>query len=152
MLTQEIEKVYFAGALFTLGERLFNAQLVKILREKYNYDIFLPQEKQGGTIPEIFVSDKENLANRDIVLAIVDNADVDSGTCWEIGYGYALGKKIIQVRTDFRVLEKWGNEFRPTNLMIFESADKVIEYYGQDLEELAQRINQAIADIKAKIR
>lgn len=137
-------KIYFAGALFTLGERLFNSQLAKILREKYGYEIFLPQEKQAGTIPEIFKSDVENLQKQDIVVAIVDNADVDSGTCWEIGYAYALGKRIIQVRTDFRVLEKWGDDFRPTNLMIFESANQVIEYYGQSLEELALKIHQVI--------
>jgi len=30
-------KIYFAGGLFSLAERLFNEKLVKILREKYNF-------------------------------------------------------------------------------------------------------------------
>lgn len=132
-------RIYYAGALFSLGERLFNKQLTKLLREK-GYSIFLPQEKQKGTIKEIFISDRDNIKDCDVLMAIVDNADVDSGTCWEIGYAYAKKKKIILIRTDFRQLEKWNDEFRPINLMIYECADGIIEYYDNDLEELARKI------------
>ena len=40
----------------------------------------------------------------DIVVAVLDGVDVDSGTAWEIGYAYSREKPIIGIRTDFRTL------------------------------------------------
>ena len=37
------------------------------------------------------------------MLAILDGTDVDSGTASEIGYAFALGKKILGYRGDFRL-------------------------------------------------
>ena len=37
------------------------------------------------------------------VVAILDGVDVDSGTAAEVGYAYALGKRIYGLRTDFRL-------------------------------------------------
>ena len=39
----------------------------------------------------------------DLVLAVLDGADVDSGTAAEIGYAFARGKKVIGYRGDFRL-------------------------------------------------
>jgi nucleoside 2-deoxyribosyltransferase len=44
------------------------------------------------------------LNSSDIVVAVLDGVDVDSGTAWEIGYAYAKGKPVIGLRTDFRTL------------------------------------------------
>jgi nucleoside 2-deoxyribosyltransferase len=33
-------------------------------------------------------------------VAIMDGADPDSGTSWEVGYAYASGKTIVLVRTE----------------------------------------------------
>jgi nucleoside 2-deoxyribosyltransferase len=38
----------------------------------------------------------------DIVVACLDGPDVDSGTASEVGYAYAIGKKIIGYRGDLR--------------------------------------------------
>ena len=38
-----------------------------------------------------------------LVLAVLDGADVDSGTAAEIGYAFARGKKILGYRGDFRL-------------------------------------------------
>lgn len=37
------------------------------------------------------------------MVAILDGVDVDSGTAAEVGYAYALGKRIYGLRTDFRL-------------------------------------------------
>jgi nucleoside 2-deoxyribosyltransferase len=51
-------------------------------------------------------------------LAIMDGADPDSGTAWEVGYAY--GKKpVILVRTDFR---NQTGEGMPYNAMLTQSA------------------------------
>ena len=39
----------------------------------------------------------------DAVVAVLDGVDVDSGTASEIGFAYALGKRVIGLRTDFRL-------------------------------------------------
>lgn len=38
----------------------------------------------------------------DMVLAVLDGTDVDSGTAAEIGYAFARGKRIVGYRGDFR--------------------------------------------------
>ena len=45
----------------------------------------------------------ESIRNADGVVAILDGVDVDSGTAAEVGYAYALGKRIYGLRTDFRL-------------------------------------------------
>ena len=37
------------------------------------------------------------------VVAVLDGVDVDSGTASEIGFAYALGKRVFGLRTDFRL-------------------------------------------------
>lgn len=39
----------------------------------------------------------------DLVLAVLDGSDVDSGVAAEIGYAYAQNKKIFGYRSDFRL-------------------------------------------------
>jgi nucleoside 2-deoxyribosyltransferase len=67
-----------------------------------------------------------SLNNADIIVAIIDGADADSGTAWEMGYAYAHGKPVIALRTDFR---RSGN-YEKVNLMLEKSATVVtsIEY------------------------
>lgn len=43
------------------------------------------------------------IRSSDLVLAILDGSDVDSGTAAEIGYAAALSKPIVGVRTDLRM-------------------------------------------------
>lgn len=52
---------------------------------------------------ELGKTNSERIDRSDAVLAILDGVDVDSGTAAEIGYAYALGKKVYGLRTDFRL-------------------------------------------------
>lgn len=45
----------------------------------------------------------ESIDTADGVFAILDGVDVDSGTAAEIGYGFARGKRVCGLRTDFRL-------------------------------------------------
>jgi len=42
------------------------------------------------------------LSRCDMVVALLDGADVDSGVAFEIGYARGLGKPVLGVRTDYR--------------------------------------------------
>ncbi|HEY1405053.1 MAG TPA: nucleoside 2-deoxyribosyltransferase, partial [Spirochaetota bacterium] len=52
----------------------------------------------------------------DVVVAILDGTDVDSGTSSEIGYACAKGKRIEGLRTDFRLAS--DNEGSTVNLQV----------------------------------
>ncbi|MEM6503535.1 MAG: nucleoside 2-deoxyribosyltransferase [Cyanobacteria bacterium P01_C01_bin.89] len=135
-------KLYIAGPLFTCAEREFNQRLGKLLTDK-GYTVFLPQDFAPGT-PE----DKDFFANTfkacidyldqaDVVVAIADGADADSGTCFEMGYAYAKGMPILCVRTDFRISEEDG-----LNLMLTQSASG----YIQDFSGGVQDVGEAVAN------
>jgi nucleoside 2-deoxyribosyltransferase len=52
----------------------------------------------------------------ELILAVLDGADVDSGTSAEIGYGFALGKRVLGYRSDFR--RSGDNEGCVVNLQV----------------------------------
>ena len=141
-------RIYFAGPLFTQAERLWNHRLADtILKKNSALEIFLPQEEAKKAISENGIDFKKikdiclkGIDSCDRVVAILDGADSDSGTCFECGYSYAMGKKIIGVRTDIRSGEDQG-----LNAMLNQSCSSVIHYSAEkdsemDLEFLAEKI------------
>lgn len=137
-----MKKLYFAAPLFTLAEREFNevvaSRLKATLRE---VEIILPQERSGQFMEHndamslIFKDCIRMVQAADVILAILDGPDADSGTSVEVGYAYALKKKIIGVRTDFRISEDRG-----LNLMLSHSCNELIIATKDDLEEVVQRV------------
>ena len=120
-------KIYLAAPLFSEAEREFNAKIAGILREK-KYVVHLPQEvgddsstRDEAETGRIFEYNLKALDECDIVVAVVDGADADSGTAWEIGYAYAVKKRVILLRTDFRRVGR----SEAVNLMLEESGEVV---------------------------
>ena len=56
------------------------------------------------------------IADCDVLLAVLDGSDVDSGTASEIGYAFALKKRIVGYRSDFRLAG--DNEGAIVNLQV----------------------------------
>ncbi len=65
---------------------------------------------------ELGRSNAVSIDSVDAVVAVLDGVDVDSGTAAEIGYGFALGKRIYGLRTDFRLAG--DNEGSIVNLQV----------------------------------
>ena len=89
------------------------------------FEVYLPQDigddcavRETCEHTRIYEHNKQALHDADIVVAIIDGADADSGTAWEMGYATALGKPVIALRTDFRMV---GMQER-VNLMSERSA------------------------------
>ncbi|MGD9158947.1 MAG: nucleoside 2-deoxyribosyltransferase [Desulfobacteraceae bacterium] len=144
--------IYFAGPLFTQAERMWNLRLSEIIKTKRNdIEIFLPQEREKEAIVDgildfskIFRICIDGINSSDIVVAVLDGSDSDSGTCFECGYAFSKGKPVIGVRTDIR-----GGEDNGLNAMLNHGCNSVIHYGSgedpeKDMEKLAQLI---IADI-----
>ena len=117
--------IYLAAPLFSEAQKVYNAGLAALLESHY-YDVHLPQkfedtaESRSKNREELIY--RWNLAalkNSDIVVAVIDGSDADSGTAWEMGYATALGKRVIAVRTDFRKY----SERELVNLMLETEAD-----------------------------
>jgi len=132
-------RIYLAAPLFSEAERNYNLVLRDLLEahlfdvylvlrdllEAHLFDVYLPQEVGDTSHARcreenraIFAQHLRTLQDIDIVVAVIDGADADSGTSWEMGYAYALGRKIVALRTDFRIA---GHHER-VNLMLEESA------------------------------
>jgi nucleoside 2-deoxyribosyltransferase/predicted secreted protein len=125
-------RVYLAAPLFSESERVYNLSVAEQLRNNF-FEVYLPQEAGDDSDTRnkeeqvrIFSENLRALQNADIIVAIIDGADADSGTAWEMGYAYANGKKVIALRTDFRR----SGTYEKVNLMLEESSTVVtsIEY------------------------
>jgi nucleoside 2-deoxyribosyltransferase/predicted secreted protein len=130
-------RVYLAAPLFSEAERVFNASAARLLSD-HLFDVHLPQEAGDDSdtrdIREqkrLFNLNKMALENSDFVVAIIDGADADSGTAWEMGYAFARGKPVIALRTDFRRV----GHHEQVNLMLEQSA-KVVGNMDEILEAL----------------
>jgi len=134
-------RVYLAAPLFSEAERNYNRAVAGLLRENL-FDIFLPQETGDDSesrIKEdqvrIFSDNLRALKNADIIVAVIDGADADSGTSWEMGFASALKKPVIALRTDFRM----SGIHEKVNLMLEESS-----FVVNNMEDLLQAIQSPI--------
>jgi nucleoside 2-deoxyribosyltransferase len=149
-------KIYLAGPLFSTAERDFNARLAEGLRAK-EHEVYLPQESEQATMTpkQIFDADVGGIDWADIVVANMDGADPDSGTCWECGYAYGRKMPVVVFRTDFRV----GYEVRsdrdaakdqdqaPYNLMLTESATVRLDLPFKSVDQVAASIDRALNNL-----
>lgn len=152
-------KIYLAGPLFSTAERDFNARLAQLLRD-LGHEIWLPQESAQATMTpaQIFKEDVAGIDWAEVVVANMDGPDPDSGTCWECGYAYRK-KPIIVFRTDLRVgyearpdppsPEAPSGDEAPYNLMLTESATMRLDLALGSIGEVAGRINDALARLRA---
>jgi nucleoside 2-deoxyribosyltransferase len=108
-------QIYLAGPLFTLAEREFNARLAEsIHRKRPDLIVILPQDEAikfkgyENKNAEIFQDCIDSIDRADIMVALLEGADADSGTSVELGYAYSKGKAILGIRTDFRISEERG--------------------------------------------
>lgn len=149
------EIVYLAAPLFTQAERFWNIKLEEtILKKSNDFIIILPQKETIIAMKDDEVDFKklfniciEGIDKCDIILAILDGADSDSGTCFECGYGFAKHKRLIGVRTDIRK----GKE--DINAMLSQSCE-LISFDGKkdteyDIEKLVELVIRKIKSEKS---
>ena len=136
--------IYLAGPLFTLAERRFNEELAgELERICPSLQVFLPQryDKEFQNSPDfsqkMFACLMGALDHCNVVVALLDGPDADSGTSFEMGYARGRGKRVIGVRTDFR-----GSEDHGLNLMLFNACSDLVAEPSttSTIERLAERI------------
>jgi nucleoside 2-deoxyribosyltransferase len=147
-------RIYLAGPLFTQAEWQWNQRLKEEL-ERLGIAVLLPQDRAlpmltGRTkfnASSLFKANVADIARAKAVVAIFDGADVDSGTAWECGYAYKLGRPVIGVRTDIR--EGGDDPKAGINLMLSLSCHTLIAVPGSaraDVLSVAMKIATALKD------
>jgi nucleoside 2-deoxyribosyltransferase len=152
----EVSTIYLAAPLFTQAEWQWNARLAEKLRQ-VPFDVILPQEAEpiveGRAKFDPVALFKGNVAAIDraqAVVAILDGAEADSGTCWECGYAFKLGVPIIGVRTDLR--NGGDHPAASMNLMLAQSCAQLVKVpfeKREDIGWLAERIQVALRLVMA---
>jgi len=145
-------KVYLAAPLFSQQERRYNRSLAARLSALLpRSEVVLPQNFRVGPGHASFNDRRylEALARRcaeaireaDVVLAILDGADADSGVAFEVGYARGVGKPVLGVRTDYRQLQVKG-----LNVMLAEGCNHVLCHFSfnESLDDLASAIVEHI--------
>jgi nucleoside 2-deoxyribosyltransferase len=131
-------KIYLAGPLgfSEAGRAFYNGTLIPAL-VRLGYEVLdpwtlTPQEKIDVVLKmpygeakrdawrrlnvEIGGNNRAAIDRCDMVFAVLDGVDVDSGTAAEIGYAFAKGKPILGYRGDFRLSA--DNEGSTVNLQV----------------------------------
>lgn len=91
---------------------------------------------------EIAARNVTELLAADVMLAILDGADVDSGVAAEVGYASARGKPIVGLRTDARGSADSGGY--PVNLQILH----LILQSGPPAGRVADSLEGALMDLR----
>ena len=109
--------LYYAAPLFTAAERAWNAANAVRLRRRFpQLELLLPQEfcapfdhhPERPDFAGIYRACLEQLQRAGAVLCVLDGADADSGTCFEVGFAVARGIPVVALRTDWRPAEDGG--------------------------------------------
>ena len=143
-------KIYISAPLFTQVERRWNRMLAAALREHIEgAEVVLPQDfkfsnsfNRPEDFPKLFRACLDSLEECELVVAVLDGPDVDSGTSFEIGYAYARGIPIIGIRTDYR-----KSQDRGLNLVLAQSCTELLRAmsFNEDLEQLVKDLTGKIA-------
>lgn len=94
--------------------------------------------------PQIGKTNQKAIDRVDIVVAVLDGTDVDSGTAAEIGYAFAKGKIIIGYRGDFRLAS--DNEGSAVNLQV----EYFIRQSGGNIVSNLSQLTAALVRLKER--
>jgi nucleoside 2-deoxyribosyltransferase len=153
--TSERKRIYFAAPLFTQGEWQWNLLLTEKLRG-LGFDVVLPQDRakpmlygtEGFDPKVLFEENKKEIDGAKVVLAILDQPDPDSGTCWECGYAFKAGLPVVGLRTDIR--SAGDDPEAGVNLMLSQSCKKLLTVpldKRDDLTWVAQQLAELINQV-----
>ena len=96
--------------------------------------------------PEMGGNNRAGIDRADMVLAVLDGVDVDSGTAAEIGYAFGKGKPIVGYRGDFRLAA--DNEGSTVNLQV----EYFIRASGGDIVASVAELWRALDKMRAAVR
>ncbi len=103
-------KAYLANGLFSIGDRYVNELLARELRAAIpKIELYVPQENDAindknayADSLAIAAADLNSLKESDVLIAVIDGVEIDSGVAAEIGAFSMLGRPIVALFSDVR--------------------------------------------------
>lgn len=126
-------KIYLASPLFTKRERQKVLEYAK--RYRQDFEVYVPMEhkienawglSQDKWARKVFEEDIKAIQECDEVVCLYYGLYSDSGSAWECGYAYALGKKVHLIDCSKKKKE--------TSLMMVMSADNEEKFYHKTMK------------------
>ena len=120
------KKIYLASPFFNSNELPIYCQVIKALRDK-DYEVYVPQEHEIENAwgypnnvwgQKVYDEDVKALKSCDVVMVLNFGMYSDSGTAWEAGFAFGIGKECIQVLC--------GDDNTTYSLMMINGCNKVI--------------------------
>lgn len=105
-------KAYLANGLFSIGDRYVNELIAKELRAAIpGIELYVPQENDAINDKSAYAdsltiarADLEGLKASDVLIAVIDGVEIDSGVAAEIGAFAMLNRPIVALFSDVRQL------------------------------------------------
>lgn len=152
-----MKKIYIAGPdVFEKNSIKLGKYYVELC-EKYGFEGLYPldnvvdfNQKKQKIAQDIFLANKQMIDSCDIVIANLNSfrgKESDSGTVWECGYAYALGKKVFgYLNRDKNYIDQFDeNEKNIEDSIYYDLEGKVIEDFNYPLNlMLSCSINEII--------
>lgn len=156
-------KAYLANGLFGIGDRLLNLLLAEELRKKVEgIDLYLPQENDAINNKNAYAdsisiakADMDKLRESDILIAVIDGVEIDSGVAAEIGAFSMMDKPIFALYSDVRqqgrdndkkiqalINDGVENQFMYRNLFVIGLIKKTKGGVYSSIEEIIFNINR----------
>jgi hypothetical protein len=134
---------------------MWNSRCAEELRKR-GFTVVLPQEEAATFMTEgnadvrrIAENCYQHAITSDVLVAVLDGADCDSGTCVEIGLRIGdrktpHGAGVLGVLTDFRVIERGG----PNAMLTLADDIVAVSSLHDDLNELISALETAILRLR----
>lgn len=103
-------KAYLANGLFSIGDRYVNEVIARELRAAIpQIDLYVPQENDAINDKNAYAdslaiaeADLNSLKESDVLIAVIDGVEIDSGVAAEIGAFAMLNRPIVALLSDVR--------------------------------------------------
>lgn len=103
-------KAYLANGLFSIGDRYVNEVIARELRAAIpQIDLYVPQENDAINDKNAYAdslaiaeADLNSLKESDVLIAVIDGVEIDSGVAAEIGAFAMLNRPIVALFSDVR--------------------------------------------------
>ncbi|MBN2712577.1 MAG: nucleoside 2-deoxyribosyltransferase [Planctomycetes bacterium] len=145
-------KIYLAAPLFSQVQRSWNRRLSQAVEELLpRVSFVLPQDfRTEGKFNDpkhyslLFRKCLGEMSKCDVVLAVLDGSDADSGVSFEMGVAYSVNKPIVGLRTDYRPGAEHG-----VNIMVAGGCTYMIREFSfqEDLALIAKAVARRLKKI-----
>lgn len=154
-------KAYLANGLFSIGDRLVNELLAKEIRKEIpEFELYVPQENDAINDKQSFAdsldiakADMEKLQESDVLIAVIDGIEIDSGVAAEIGAFSTYNRPIIALYSDVRQLGR-DNQLK-INALIEDATENQFIYRNLFVIGLVKRngvIVSTVSDVVDSVK